>query len=202
MTSASPSRQASLQRHTGETDVSVTLNLDGQGKHEVSTGNGMLDHLLRQLGRHGLIDITVQATGDVETGWHHLVEDIAILLGRALHQAVGDGTGIRRMGHAMVPLDEALALVAVDLSGRGYASLELGLNDEMVETLPGDLIRHFLESFAVEGRMNLHARLLSGQNSHHKAEALFKALARSLRQAVELDPRAPGEVPSTKGTLD
>ena len=194
-------RQASLQRRTGETDISIALNLDGEGRHEVSTGNGMLDHLVRQLSRHGLIDITLVAKGDLETGWHHLVEDTAITLGRAFHQALGEGRGIRRMGHALVPLDETLAMVAVDLSGRGYAVLDLKLGDDMVESLPGDLVRHFLESFAVEGRMNLHARVLSGQNAHHKAEAVFKALARSLRQAVEPDPRLGGEVPSTKGTI-
>ena len=195
-------RQASLQRRTAETDISLTLNLDGEGHYQIATGNGMLDHLIRQLSRHGLIDITLKASGDLETGWHHLVEDTAITLGRAFHQALGDGRGIRRMAHALVPLDETLAMVAVDLSGRGYASLELDLGEDMVETLPGDLVRHFLESFAVEARITLHAKVLWGQNSHHKTEAVFKALARSLRDAVELDPRIAGEVPSTKGTID
>ena len=194
-------REATLERQTSETQISLTLCLDGQGVHQVATGNGMLDHMVRQLSRHGLIDITLNAHGDVEVGWHHLVEDTAITLGRAFHQALGDGRGIRRMGHALVPLDETLAMVAVDLSGRGYASIDMDLDGQMVETLPGDLLHHFLESFAVEGRMNLHVKVMSGRNAHHKAEAVFKALARSLRDAVELDPRASGEVPSTKGTI-
>ncbi|MSQ07512.1 MAG: imidazoleglycerol-phosphate dehydratase HisB [Dehalococcoidia bacterium] len=194
-------RTASLQRQTGETKISVMVNLDGQGVCQVSTGNGFLDHMVNQLARHGLFDITLEAQGDVQTGWHHLVEDVAIMLGRAFHQALGDAKGIRRMGHAIVPLDETLALVALDLSGRGYAVVESGLDGVMVETLSGDLIRHFLEAFAVEGKMGLHAKILAGSSPHHKAEALFKALARALRDAVELDPRAPGQVPSTKGTV-
>ena len=195
-------RVASLQRKTAETSVAVTVNLDGQGQHEVSTGNGFLDHMVSQLARHGLFDITLQAEGDTQTGWHHLVEDVAIMLGRAFRQALGEVRGIRRMGHAIVPLDEALALVAVDCSGRGYAKVETTLDDVMVETLPGNLIGHLLESLAIEGRMNLHAKVLAGVSPHHKAEALFKALARALRAAVEPDPRAAGQVPSTKGTLD
>ena len=201
MTNLDP-RVASLQRKTAETSVAVTVNLDGQGQYEVSTGNGFLDHMVSQLARHGLFDITLQAEGDTQTGWHHLVEDVAIMLGRAFHQALGEVRGIRRMGHAIVPLDEALALVAVDCSGRGYAKVETTLDDVMVETLPGNLIGHLLESLAIEGRMNLHAKVLAGVSPHHKAEALFKALARALRDAVEPDPRAAGQVPSTKGTLD
>jgi imidazoleglycerol-phosphate dehydratase len=194
-------RQASLQRETAETSVEVSVNLDGQGQYEVSTGNGFLDHMVNQLARHGLFDITLQAQGDVHTGWHHLVEDVAILLGRAFHEALGEVRGIRRMGHAFVPLDEALAMVVVDCSGRGYAVVDTMLDDMMVETLSGDLIRHFLEAFAIESRINLHARVLAGTSPHHKSEALFKALARALRDAVEPDPRATTQVPSTKGTL-
>ena len=194
-------RQATLERHTGETNISVSIDLDGVGSYDIRTGNGMLDHLLAQLSRHGLIDITLKAEGDLSTGWHHLVEDTAITMGRAFREALGDGTGIHRMGHALVPLDEALAMVAVDLSGRGYATLDLPFDKEMVENLPGELVGHFLESFAVEARINLHARILSGQNSHHKAECLFKALAKSLRYATEPDPRGAGMVPSTKGTI-
>ena len=195
-------RTASLQRQTGETRVAVTVDLDGQGRYQVSTGNGFLDHMVNQLARHGLFDITLEAQGDVQTGWHHLVEDVAIMLGRAFHQALGEPRGIRRMGHAIVPLDETLALVAVDLSGRAYAVVDTGLDGVMVETLSGDLIRHFLEAFAVEGKLNLHAKVLAGTSPHHKAEALFKALARALRDAVEPDSRATGQVPSTKGTLE
>ena len=195
-------RAASLQRTTGETDSSLSVNLDGQGEYEVDTGNGFLDHMVSQLARHGLFDISLRARGDVHVGWHHLVEDVAILLGRAFHQALGEVRGIRRMGHAIVPLDEALVMVAVDWSGRGYPVVETTLDDAMVETLSGDLIRHFLESFAIEGKINLHAKVIAGTSPHHKAEALCKALARALRDAVEPDPRAPSRVPSTKGTLD
>jgi imidazoleglycerol-phosphate dehydratase len=196
------SRIATLERVTGETNVSVSINLDGQGQYQVSTGNGFLDHMVSQLARHGLFDITLKAQGDVHVGWHHLVEDVAIMLGRAFHQALGEPRGIRRMGHAIVPLDETLAMVAVDCSGRGYPAVDTTLDNVMVETLSGDLIRHFLESFAIEARVNLHAKILTGVSPHHKAEALFKALARALRDAVEPDPRAIGQVPSTKGTLE
>ena len=194
-------RVASLARETGETTVAVTVNLDGQGRYDVDTGNGFLDHMVSQVARHGLFDITLKAQGDLHTGWHHLVEDVAILLGRTFNQALGDARGIRRMGHAIVPLDETLALVSVDCSGRPYAVINTTLEGAMVETLPGDLVRHFLESFAIEGKLNLHAKILYGESSHHKAEALCKALARALRDAVEPDPRAPNQVPSTKGTI-
>ncbi len=195
-------RKASIERTTRETQISVRINLDGQGNSEVSTGNGMLDHLINQLSRHGLIDITLQAKGDLETGWHHLVEDTGICLGRAFRQAMGDGAGIHRMGHAIVPLDETLAMVALDLSGRGYAVVNSGLEGQMVETLPGEMVDHLLESFALEAKLNLHVRILDGKNGHHKAEAIFKALAKSLRRALTPDPRSEGRVPSTKGTIN
>ena len=195
------SRTASMERKTGETDISLSLDLDGRGSYSVDTGNGFLDHMVCQIARHGLIDITLKATGDLHTGWHHLVEDVGITLGRAFNEALGEARGIRRMGHAIVPLDETLAMVALDCSGRGYASIETTLDDTMVETLPGSLVRHFFESFAIEGKINLHAKILAGTDPHHKAEALCKALARSLRDALEPDPRAPSEIPSTKGTL-
>ena len=197
-----PARAAALERATGETQIAVSVNLDGQGRYEVDTGNGFLDHMVSQISRHGLFDIDLKARGDTHVGWHHLVEDTAIMLGRAFGQALGEPRGIRRMGHAIVPLDETLVMVAVDWSGRPYASVETTLNDTMVETLSGDLIAHFLESFAIEARINLHARVLAGVSPHHKAEALCKALARALRDAVEPDPRASGQVPSTKGVLD
>ena len=197
-----PARVASLQRETAETRISLSVNLDGQGHYAVNTGNGFLDHMVSQIARHGLFDITLEAQGDVHVGWHHLVEDVGILLGRAFHQALGEVRGIRRMGHAIVPLDETLVMVALDWSGRSYAVVETTLDETMVETLSGDLIRHFLESFAIEGKINLHAKVLTGSSPHHKAEALCKALARALRDAVEPDPRAMGQVPSTKGTLE
>ena len=195
-------RKASVVRETRETKVSVELNLDGTGQYTVDTGNGFFDHLLSQLSRHSLIDLTVKATGDAaQTGWHHTVEDVSIAVGRALHEAIGEGRGIVRMGHAIVPFDETLAQVSVDLSGRAYAVVDTTITSEMVESLPSDLIRHSLESIAMEGKFNLHARILAGQNSHHKAEGLFKAFARALKDAVAIDPRQGGEVPSTKGTI-
>ena len=194
-------RIGTLERNTSETEISVTFNLDGKGDYDVDTGNGFLDHMINQLARHGLFDITLHAKGDTHTGWHHLVEDVGILLGRCFRQALGDAQGIRRMGHAIVPLDETLAMVVVDCSGRAYAEVETGLDNVMVETLSGDLIGHLLESFAIEGQINLHAKILAGVSPHHKAEALFRALARALRDAVEPAPRGGHQVPSTKGTI-
>ena len=194
-------RTSKLNRDTAETRVSLELNVDGQGLHEIDTGNGMFDHMLAQLSRHGLIDLKLSAKGDVDVGWHHLVEDVGIVLGRALREAAGDARGITRMAHAYVPLDEALALVVVDVSGRGYAALDTNLTESDLGGLSGDLLDHFLESFAREGAFNLHVRVLAGSNNHHKAEAVFKALARSLRAALTPDARMHGQVPSTKGTL-
>ncbi|OHA63765.1 MAG: imidazoleglycerol-phosphate dehydratase [Candidatus Wildermuthbacteria bacterium RIFCSPHIGHO2_01_FULL_48_27b] len=193
-------RVATVHRTTGETDVSITLNLDGSGQYEGKTGQGFLDHMLAQIARHGILDITVDATGD-NTGTHHLVEDVAIVLGQALRKAIGEGAGITRMGDATVPLDEALARCAVDLSGRPYAVINTDLHGQDVEGLPGDMLDHFLESFALEARIALHCRVLYGRNAHHKAEATFKALARALRTAVTMDPRRQDTVPSTKETI-
>ena len=195
-------RKATIERSTRETQITLTINLDGNGDSDVETGNGMLDHLIAQLSRHGLIDITLQAKGDLETGWHHLVEDTGICLGRAFREAMGDGAGIHRMGHAIVPLDETLAMVAVDLSGRGYAVIDSQLEGRTVETLPGEMIDHLLESFALEAKLNLHVRILTGKNGHHKAEAIFKALAKSLRHALTPAPRSPNRIPSTKGAIN
>lgn len=194
-------RTATIDRKTGETDIQLTINLDGTGVYEVDTGNGFLDHMVSQIARHGLIDINLKAKGDVHVGWHHLVEDVAITLGRAFGEALGDARGIRRMGHAIVPLDETLAMVALDCSGRGYAVIDTTLDEIMVETLPGSLVKHFFESFALEAKINLHAQIMAGVSPHHKAEALCKALARALRDALEPDSRAPSQIPSTKGTL-
>ena len=194
-------RIAELSRETRETRVSVDINLDGRGCYQIDTGNGMFDHLLAQLSRHGLIDLSVTSGGDTEVGWHHMVEDTAIVLGRAIEKAVGKGEGITRMAHAFVPLDEALAMVAVDFSGRGYAVIDSRLSDSDLGGLPSQLVDHFLETLAREGRFNLHVRVLAGANNHHKAEAVFKALARSVRAALTIDERQSGEVPSTKGTI-
>ena len=194
-------RKARLSRETAETEISVELNLDGRGCHKISTGNAMFDHLLTQVSRHGLIDLAISARGDVELGWHHLVEDTGIVLGRALREAVGDGRGITRTAHSYVPLDDALALSVVDFGGRGYAVVDAPMTDSDLGGLPADLIRHFLETFAREGSFNLHVRMLAGANNHHKAESVFKSLARALRGALALDERLADEIPSTKGTI-
>lgn len=195
-------RKASVERETRETKVKVAIDLDGKGTSNVQTGNGMLDHLLDQVSRHGLIDLDIKASGDSDlTGWHHTVEDTAITLGQAFLKAVGDGSGIYRMGWALVPLDEALSQVVVDISGRGFAALDLGISDTDIGNLPGDMVRHFLHSFAMESKMTLHIKVLSGVNAHHIAEASFKGLAKALRQATQVDAKSPNSVPSTKGTI-
>ena len=196
------SRITTIERDTRETKITLDLNIDGEGKSTVSTGNGMLDHLISQISRHGLFDIVLNAEGDLDVGWHHLVEDTAICLGRAFLDAMGDRRGIHRMGHAMVPLDDSLALVAVDVSGRGYANVDCDLTGQFVETLPGEMVQHFLETFALEAKMNLHVRVITGHNSHHKAECIFKGLAKSLSHALSQNPRASSDIPSTKGVLD
>lgn len=202
MAQESSPRQASLSRQTRETNVSVELKLDGSGAISVSTGIGMLDHLLEQLGRHGLFDLDVKASGDFASiDAHHTVEDVAIVLGQAFDKALGDRSGIVRMGHAVVPLDEALAMVAVDLSGRGYAVVEGIMPKGDVGQLPRELVTHFLETFARESRNNLHVHMFRGEDGHHIAEAVFKALARALEMACRIDERRRGSVPSTKGVL-
>ena len=193
-------RVASLERETKESQISVTLNLDGDGHSDIQTPIGMLSHMLDQIARHGAFDLTVRASGDIETGSHHVVEDTAIVLGRCLDRALGERVGIVRMASAVVPLDEALSEVALDLSGRGYGVVDLG-SENQVGDFPTSLARHFLESFAVEGRMGLHVRVVTGKNEHHVIESAFKALARALRAAVARDTRTPGSVPSTKGKL-
>ena len=194
-------RKATVNRDTGETKVKLELVIDGKGKCQASTGIGMLDHLIDQIARHGLFDIGVEAKGDLEVGQHHTLEDVAICLGQAFDKALGERWGIVRMGHAVVPMDEALALVAVDAGGRGYAVIEAPLEGRDISGLDTDLVRHFLETFAAEAKLSLHAKILSGVNDHHKVEALFKAFARALRMACEIDSRAEKELPSTKGAL-
>ena len=181
--------------------MAVEVSLDGAGRCDIATSIGMLDHLLEQIPRHGLFDITIKASGDIERDPHHLVEDIGICLGRAFSEALGERRGIVRMAHAMVPLDEALALVAVDLGGRGYAAVDMAFGGDKIGQLPTEMIGHLLSALAIEGRFNLHVRVPEGTNDHHKAEAAFKALARALGDAVRLDPRITGEVPSTKEIL-
>ena len=191
-------RAAIIKRETKETNISLELNLDGSGNYEMVTGIRMFDHLLAQLARHGVFDIKVSATGDDQ---HHLVEDVALCLGKALGEALGDKRGISRMADATVPMDDALAMVAVDISGRGYSVLELPFTDNDMTGFATDLIRHFLEAFASEARLNLHARVIYGSNDHHKAEALFKALGRALDKATRIDGRILDELPSTKELL-
>ena len=194
-------RRADVERQTRETKISLGLELDGLGRYEVSTGIGMFDHMLEQLARHSLIDLRIDATGDIERDPHHLIEDVGLVLGQALNEALGKRRGISRFGHAFAPMDEALALVAVDLGGRPYAAIDATFDREDIGQLPAENVKHFLEAFAQEGRLNLHARLLSGENDHHRVEALFKALARALRAAVTIDERVADQVPSTKEVL-
>ncbi len=192
-------RLSVVKRETRETNISLELNIDGSGKWEMNTGIRVFDHLLSQLAQHGVFDIKISAVGSDQ---HHLVEDVAICLGRAFSEALGDKRGIIRMADATVPMDDALVMVAVDLSGRGYTVLDLPFSDNDMSGLPTDLIRHFLESFATEARLNLHAKCLYGINDHHKAEALFKALGRALDTGTRIDGRISGELPSTKELLE
>ncbi|MBE2200616.1 MAG: imidazoleglycerol-phosphate dehydratase HisB [Anaerolinea sp.] len=192
-------RVAAIQRQTTETNITLSLNLDGTGQHEISTGVGFLDHMLTAVSVHALFDLEVQATGDLHIDSHHTIEDVGIVLGQALNQALGDRKGINRVGHAYVPMDEALGFVALDFSGRPYTIFHAQWTTPAIGQFPTDLVQHFFESVAVHGRITLHARV-DGRNDHHQAEALFKALARALRMAVARDPRRP-DVASTKGTL-
>ena len=192
-------RLSVIKRETKETSISLELNLDGSGQWEVNTEIPMLDHLLAQLAQHGRFDIKISATSDDQ---HHLAEDVAICLGRAFGEALGEKRGIVRMADATVPMDDALAMVAVDISGRGYTVLDLSFAGNDMFGFPTDLVRHFLESFAIEGRLNLHTKIAYGINDHHKVEALFKALGRALDMATRIDERISGELPSTKGLLE
>ena len=190
-----------VHRQTRETDVALTVVLDGHGHAKVATGVGFLDHMLDSLARHGLFDLEVESRGDLHVDDHHTVEDVAIALGQALREAIGEGRGIRRMGHAIVPMDEALALVAVDVSGRGVADVEVPLDGPTVGGLKVQMVPHFFRSLALEAKLSLHVQALKGVNDHHKVEACFKALAKALDWATQIDDRAADEVPSTKGVL-
>lgn len=197
----SEKRAASIHRKTNETDIQLSLNLDGAGQCAVSTGVGFLDHLLRHIAVHGLFDLDIKAMGDLDIDAHHTAEDVAIVLGQAFDQALGDRKGIVRLGSATAPMDESLAWVAIDLSGRSYAVVAAEWHTPSIGSLPTALIPHFLESFAFHARLNLHARVEYGRDDHHQAEALFKALGRALDAATRLDARRRGVIPSTKGTL-
>lgn len=194
-------RQATITRRTGETDISLELTIDGRGDADVATGIGFLDHMLTLWARHGLFDLRVRATGDLHIDEHHTAEDTCICLGRALDQALGERRGLVRTAHSLVPMDEALALVAVDLGGRPYCVVQATFATPRVGQLGTDLIPHLLESIAFHGRLNLHAQVFYGHNDHHKVEGIFKALGRALDAATRIDERLAGAVPSTKGVL-
>lgn len=191
-------RKSAVKRDTKETNINLELNIDGTGQWAITTGIKIFDHLLSQTAKHGLFDIKLYASGD---DIHHIVEDVAICLGRAFGEALGEKRGIVRMADAAVPMDETLVTMAVDISGRGYSVLNLPFDSSEISGLPAEIIKHFLESFAVEAKLNLHASIVYGGNDHHKAEALFKALGRVLDAATRIDERIAGELPSTKAYL-
>ena len=195
------SRRAEVVRNTKETQIRVAIDLDGTGRSELGTGIGFFDHMLEQIARHGLIDLVVQAKGDLHIDGHHTVEDVGITLGQAFAQAVGDKAGVRRYGHAYVPLDEALSRVVVDLSGRPDLVWNVRFTRAMIGEFDVDLAHEFFQGFVNHALVTLHVDNLRGDNAHHQCETVFKAFARALRMAVEHDPRAGGTIPSTKGTL-
>lgn len=194
-------RTAEIERTTHETSIRLKLNLDGTGRYTIHTGLGFLDHMLAHVAVHGLFDLELEAKGDLQVDEHHTVEDCALALGQAFDRALGDRQGIVRIASAYVPMDEALAFVAVDLSGRSYTVVQAEWRTPAVGGIATSLFPHFLESLAVTSRCNLHARVEYGRDDHHQAEALFKALGRALDGATRLDPRRAGAIPSTKGTL-
>jgi imidazoleglycerol-phosphate dehydratase len=197
-----PPRRAEVARETAETSIRAALDLDGAGTAEVATGIGFLDHMLTALARHALFDLTLHAKGDLHIDFHHTTEDTGIVLGQALRRALGDKRGIRRYGHALLPMDEALAEAAVDISGRPFLAWSVPFGPPKVGEMDTELFEEFFRAFAFNAAVTLHVTLKAGTNAHHVAEACFKAVARALRMAVESDPRAPGAVPSTKGMLE
>jgi imidazoleglycerol-phosphate dehydratase len=194
-------RIAEISRNTAETKITVRVNLDGTGQSRLSTGIGFFDHMLDQIARHGLIDLDVQAQGDLHIDGHHTVEDVGITFGQAVLKAVGDKKGIRRYGHAYVPLDEALSRVVIDFSGRPGLVMNVPFKSGMIGTFDSQLAHEFFQGFVNHAFVTLHIDNLRGENAHHQCETVFKAFARALRAALELDPRAAGTVPSTKGSL-
>ncbi|MEG3223954.1 MAG: imidazoleglycerol-phosphate dehydratase [Methanobacteriales archaeon Met13] len=190
-------RQKKMRRKTSETDIKLNLNLDGKGIYQIDTGIEFFNHMLNSFSRHGLFDLDLEVQGDLEVGDHHTVEDVGITLGEAFKEALGDKKGIRRVSHSLVPMDEALALVVVDISGRSYAALDMKFKTEQVGDLSTENVAHFVESFAHAAQINLHARV-EGDNDHHQIEALFKSLARALKDATQVEHDL---IPSTKGVL-
>ena len=194
-------RQAQVTRHTLETQIEVRLNLDGSGKSRLATGVGFFDHMLDQVARHGMVDLDIEAKGDLHIDAHHTVEDVGITFGQAFTKAIGDKKGVRRYGHAYVPLDEALSRVVIDLSGRPGLEYSVDYARGLIGEFDVDLVHEFFQGFANHALVTLHIDNLKGRNAHHQAETIFKAFGRALRMAVELDPRASGTLPSTKGSL-
>ena len=194
-------RTAEVSRNTAETKITAKVNLDGTGVASLNTGIGFFDHMLDQIARHGLIDLDIQAAGDLHIDGHHTVEDVGITLGQAVHKAVGDKKGIRRYGHAYVPLDEALSRVVIDFSGRPGLVMDVPFKSGMIGTFDSQLAHEFFQGFANHAFVTLHIDNLKGENAHHQCETVFKAFARALRMALELDPRALGTIASTKGSL-
>ena len=194
-------RIASVTRNTAETKITVSVNLDGTGRAKLSTGIGFFDHMLDQIARHGLIDLDIDCQGDLHIDGHHTVEDVGITLGQAVAKAIGDKKGIRRYGHAYVPLDEALSRVVIDFSGRPGLVMHVPFTSGMIGTFDSQLAHEFFQGFANHAFVTLHIDNLRGENAHHQCETVFKAFARALRVALELDPRSAGTVPSTKGSL-
>jgi imidazoleglycerol-phosphate dehydratase len=201
MTLTTSPRTAEVTRKTAETNITVKVNLDGTGVAQLSTGIGFFDHMLDQIARHGLIDLHIAAQGDLHIDGHHTVEDVGITLGQAVHQAVGDKKGIRRYGHAYVPLDEALSRVVIDFSGRPGLVMNVPFKSGMIGSFDSQLAHEFFQGFVNHAFVTLHIDNLKGENAHHQAETVFKAFARALRAALELDPRSAGTIPSTKGSL-
>ena len=196
-----PNRTADITRETAETRITVRLNLDGAGSARLATGIGFFDHMLDQIARHGLVDLEIDARGDLHIDGHHTVEDVGITLGQAVHKAVGDKKGIRRYGHAYVPLDEALSRVVIDFSGRPGLVMNVPFKSGMIGTFDTQLAHEFFQGFCNHAFVTLHIDNLRGENAHHQCETVFKAFARALRMALEIDPRAAGAIPSTKGSL-
>ncbi len=194
-------RQANIERNTTETRISARIDLDGTGAYDISTGIGFLDHMLEQLARHSLIDITLKAEGDLRIDFHHTTEDTAIVLGQALAEALGERTGIRRYGAALIPMDETLTRVALDVSNRPYLIWKVVFVRDKLGEMDNELFKEWFQAFAQHGGLTLHIENLYGENSHHIVESCYKGLARALRQAIEIDPRRAGDVPSTKGRL-
>ena len=193
-------RKAEIKRKTKETEIQLSLNLDGKGKSSISTPFGMLTHMLEQISKHGSIDLDIKVIGDTETGSHHVVEDTAIVLGEAFDKALGNRAGIERMADSTVPLDESLSMVAIDLAGRGYHSVEI-LPSNQIGDFPTDMARHFFETLAVETKMALHIKTISGKNEHHIIESVFKAFSKTFKRAIKINDDLKDIIPSTKGTL-